>query len=282
MPSPLQVLPRRVQSGDLWQVGRHRLLCGDSTDAAQVARLMAGERAVLTITSPPYNLGVSRFPRSRPERSKYLNHTDALPGGDYLRLLVSATENALSLSEIVIVTLQLLSANKVTVLEYLHAFRNRFIDVAVWDKMTTQPVLARNVLNSRFEVLLFFTNRTSKGKTPRTIFTADFRGTIDNVYQGPAQRHNPHFRVHAATFPLHLPLWLMQTFDHKPSAVFDPFLGTGTTLLAAEQAGRQCFGLEIDPVYCDIILDRFESRTGQRTARLEGTQKKADAKPGTC
>ena len=106
-----------------------------------------------------------------------------------------------------IVTLQLLSANKVTVLEYLHAFRNRFIDVAVWDKMTTQPVLARNVLNSRFEVLLFFTNRTSKGKTPRTIFTADFRGTIDNVYQGPAQRHNPHFRVAAATFPLPLPLW---------------------------------------------------------------------------
>jgi DNA modification methylase len=229
---------------------------------------MGGERARLTITSPPYNIGTSRFPSSRHGASKYLHNADALPASEYLRLLVSATENALAVSDIVVVNLQLLAANKVTILEYLHHFRSRFIDVAVWDKLTAQPVMARNVLNSRYELLLFFTNRTSKGRTPRTIFTADFRGTVANVYQGPAQRHNPYFRLHAATFPLHLPRWLMQTFDADTSLVFDPFLGTGTTLLAAEETGRRCVGMEINPVYADIILHRYEMATGRPPQKI--------------
>lgn len=261
----------RVQPGDLWQLGKHRILCGDSTDRSQVEFLLQGERARLTITSPPYNLGVSRFPNSRKGASKYLNHADALPTSEYLRLLVLATENALAVSEVVIVNLQMLGANKIAIIEYLHHFRDRFVDVVVWDKQRSRPVLAKNVLNSRFEILLFFTNRLSKGKTPRTIFTADFRGTVDNVYQGTPQRHNSYFRLHAATFPFHLPLWLMQTFDSEAGIVFDSFLGTGTTLLAAEQLGRRCFGIEIEPAYCDLILQRFEEATGIRPARgIEG------------
>ena len=70
-------------------------------------------------------------------------------------------------------------------------------------------------------------------------------------------------RVHAATFPLHLPLWLMQTFDSAAGAVFDPFLGTGTTLMACEQLGRTCYGMEIEPAYCDLVLQRWEERTGR-------------------
>ena len=149
-------------------------------------------------------------------RSKYLNHSDALSSAEYGALLRDVTENALAVSDIAVVNVQMLAGNKVALVEYLHHFRNDLIDVAIWDKGRAQPVMARNVLNCRFEFLLFLTRRRSKGRTPRTIFTADFRGTVSNVYQGTPQQHNPYFALHAATFPLHLPLWLMQTFDSVP------------------------------------------------------------------
>ena len=219
----------------------------------------------MTVTSPPYNVGKRTFPRTgRPSElaRKYLQYADALTTQGYLRLLTAFTEQALQVSEVVIVNLQHLSGNKVAVVEYLHHFRAHLVDVAIWDKQGVRPVLTRNVMNSRFEYLLFFTLRKNKGITSRAMPTADFRGTVDNVYQAPAQRSNLYHRLHAATFPLHLPLWLLQTFDAQGGTVFDPFLGTGTTLIAAEQLGRRCFGIEIEPLYCDIVLARWEQVTG--------------------
>lgn len=269
-PASEAALVRRVQPGDLWQLGAHRLLCGDCTDPAQVERLFAGGRARLTITSPPYNIGSRSVKpdRSLPGASKYLHTSDALPPTDYLRLLTASTDNALAHSDIVIVDVQMLAGNKVTLLEWLHRFRYDLIDVAVWDKGHAQPAMARNVLNNRFEFVWFLTRRRSKGRTPRTLFTADFRGTLSNVYLAPPRKGNPYHAVHAATFPLHLPLWLLQNFDSEDGAVFDPFLGTGTTLIAARRLSRQCFGIEIEPAYCDIVLSRWEQETGATAERI--------------
>lgn len=258
-----------VRMGELWQLGRHRLLCGDCTDANMVTRLMQGQRARLTITSPPYNIGGRRgmFAHTL-GRSKYVHHADALPHAAYVHLLTRATLNALHVSDIVIVDVQMLAANKIALLEWLYAFRHDVVDVAVWDKGRAQPVMARNVLNNRFEFLWFLTRRRSKGKTPRTLFTADFRGTVSNVYAAPPQQNNPYHALHAATFPLHLPTWLMTTFDSQAGLVFDPFLGTGTTLIAAERLGRTCFGMEIEPAYCDIVIKRWQQETGGQATRL--------------
>ena len=260
----------RVRPGDLWELGSHRLLCGDCTDPVQVARLMGGKRAALTVTSPPYNVGGRKgfAADGGLGASKYLGRSDALPAPEYLDLLVRSTENALAASEVVIVNVQMLAANKVSVVEYLHRFRERLVDVMVWDKGSAQPVMARNVLNARFEFLVFLTLRRSKGRTPRTIPTADFRGSVANVYEGPPRRGNPYFRLHAATFPLHLPLWLMETFDSRRELVLDPFAGTGTTLIAAEQSGRACYGMEIEPAYCDIAVSRWEQATGKLARRV--------------
>lgn len=263
-------LVRRVHSGDLWQLGEHRLLCGNGTDPEQVDRLFAGERAHLTITSPPYNIGGhSTLLAGDPGKtSKYLHTTDALPPTDYLRLLTECTNNALAHSDIVIVDVQMLAGNKVTLVEWLHHFRHDLIDVAIWDKGHAQPAMARNVLNTRFEYLWFLTRRRSKGRTSRTLFTADFRGTMSNVYNAPPRKGNPYYAVHAATFPLHLPLWLLQSFDSEKGAVFDPFLGTGTTLIAAQRLGRQCYGIEIEPAYCDIVVKRWEQEAGTTAQRI--------------
>ena len=69
--------------------------------------------------------------------------------------------------------------------------------------------------------------------------------------------------------PIHLPLWVMQTLCDKSKSVYEPFAGTGTTLIAAEQLGRKCYGLEIDPIYCDVIVKRWEAFTGKK-ATLSG------------
>jgi DNA modification methylase len=130
--------------------------------------------------------------------------------------------------------------------------------------------MGRNIFTSQFEFLLFFSSRKRGGSATRTIHTSDFRGTVSNVYRGVQQRHNAYYKLHAATFPMHLPIWLMETFDKEKGIVFDPFLGTGTTLIAAEQTGRTCFGLEIDPLYCNAILHRFEQETGTTVRRLKG------------
>ena len=230
---------------------------------------MQRERAKLTITSPPYNLGHSallggnRFLGG----SKYVSE-DQRTRPEYVELLTSVIGNALTVSEVVIINMQMLSGNKVAVLEWLHRFREQLIDMAVWDKGHTAPAMAHNVMNSRFEFLIFLTMRTSKGKTSRTLFTADFRGTVDNVYQGRPQKRNPFFHRHAATFPLHLPMWLMSTFDCQHGTVLDPFIGTGTTLLAAQQLGRRCFGMEIEPTYCDIALEHWEQITRHQAVLL--------------
>jgi len=261
----------RIKRGDLWTLGRHRVLCGDSTDPGQVARLMGGEKAILTITSPPYNIGGRRgmFTEATKGGSKYLNNPDALPHSDYLTLLEAFTQNALEVSEVVIVNVQMLSPNKIALLEFWHRFRHHFCDLIIWDKGRARPSISRNVLNARFEFLLFFTSkRKSKGKTPRTIPTADFRGTLSNVYAAPPQSNNRYHQTHAATFPLHLPLWLMNNFSPEGSLVFDPFLGTGTTLIAAEKTGRRCFGMEVDLVYCETVLQRWEEETGQKAMLL--------------
>ncbi len=138
-------------------------------------------------------------------------------------------------------------------------FRHHLIDTAIWHKGAGLPAAARNVLNSRFEYLLLFSPQENPS---RAVPTADFRGTVSNVYAGPPQRHNRYAHLHRTTFPLHLPLWLMETFDAAGGTVYDPFLGTGTTLLAAEDLGRFCLGMEIEPCYCDLILARWEKATG--------------------
>ncbi len=264
-------IPRRVKTGELWQLGKHRILCGDSRDMEQVARLMQGERATLTITSPPYNLGKSALLAENRylKESRYLNSTDKRTTFEYLALLETITRNALEVSETVIVNLQMLAGNKLAFLEYLYLLRHNLADIAIWDKQIFPPLIGKNILSNQYEFLLFFSSRKRGKNATRTIHTANFRGRVSNVYQGKPQRHNAYHKYHAATFPTHLPKWLMETFDSKRGIIFDPFMGTGTTLMVAEETGRRCFGMEIDPLYCDIIFHRFEAMAGQSASLIE-------------
>jgi DNA modification methylase len=267
MPEELQLeaeednyeIPETIQTdiviGDLFEIGEHRLLCGDSTDSDQVAKLMNGQKANMSFTSPPYNAGKSEAlsGNTHTTDNKYNEYNDNQSKDDYLDLLIGFTNNALLYGDYLICNIQSLAGNKIALIEYLNEYKNNFIDVAIWDKGHGAPAMAENVMTSSWEYMFFI---SSKENASRAIPNANFRGTVPNIYRGKPQRNNEFSNVHAATFPIDLPEWALQ-FTKENDIILDQFLGTGTTMVASHQLKRKCYGMELDPKYCQVIIDRM-------------------------
>jgi DNA modification methylase len=241
--------------GDLFEIGEHRLLCGDSTDSDQVAKLMNGQKADLSFTSPPYNAGKSEALSGNTHTidNKYNEYNDNQTKDNYLDLLVGFTNNALLNSDYLICNIQSLAGNKIALIEYLYQYKDNFIDVAIWDKGHGAPAMAENVMTSAWEYMFFI---SSKDKASRAIPNANFRGTVPNIYRGKPNRNNEFSSVHAATFPIDVPEWALQ-FTKEGNIILDQFCGTGTTMIASHQLKRKCYGMELDPKYCQVIVDRM-------------------------
>ena len=255
--------------GDLFEIGEHRLLCGDSTDSEQVAKLMNGQKADISFTSPPYNAGKSEALSGNTHTidNKYNEYNDNQTKDNYLDLLMGFTNNALLNSDYLICNIQSLAGNKIALIEYLNEYKDNFIDVAIWDKGHGAPAMAENVMTSAWEYMFFI---SSKNKASRAIPNANFRGTIPNIYRGKPNRNNEFSSVHAATFPIDLPEWALQ-FTKEGNIILDQFCGTGTTMVASHQLKRKCYGMELDPKYCQVIVDRMKKLDPSLVIKKKGT-----------
>ena len=253
----------RCKRGDVWVLGDHRLMCGDSISLDDVKKLMGGERVNISLMSPPYNVGFTPSEIGTNKTSKYQNDEDKRSSDDYLHLLTKSTRNAMSFSDYSFVNVQSVSSNKVTLIDYLHDMKEIFADVMIWDKESSQPAMCENVLNSDFEFVYVF----SKSAT-RRIGCKKFRGNVSNILRlsNRIGRDREIQKIHSATFPIAFAAFFLQNFS--TDSVLDLFGGSGTTLIAAEQLGRKCFMMELDPYYCDVIIARWEKLTG-KTAILE-------------
>ena len=252
------------KKGDIWQLGNHRLMCGDSTDADAVGRLMQGERADMAFTSPPYNAGTSEelTGNTHTTTSKYQNSDDNL--SNYDELLNKSTQNNIDFAKYAFINIQMLAGNKLQFCEFVDKFKNNLCDIAIWNKNNAQPAMARRVMNSQFEFIFIF----SKENPSRAVGTRDFRGDVSNVNNMNAQYKNEYSAVHAATFSVEFASYYITTFSNKGESILDLFGGTGTTMIAAEQLGRKCYMMELDPHYCDVIIARWEKLTGQTATKL--------------
>lgn len=248
----------KVKKGDIWQLGEHRLMCGDSTVITDVEKLMNGEKADISFQSPPYNAALTPTEFHSGKTSKYANDDDNKSQEEYLQFLSSFTEILLSFSKYTFVNLQMLKGNKIAFCEYLNAFKEKLADIIVWDKLTSQPAMAENVLNSEFEFVLVF---SEKGN--RVIGTRNFRGTEKNIVHISKQNKNK-VADHNATFPLEFVAHFIKAFTKENDLIIDLFGGSGSTLIACEQLKRKCFMMEIDPHYCDVIITRWENLTGKK------------------
>ena len=235
--------------GDLFDIGEHRLLCGDSTDSDQVAKLMNGEKAEIAFTSPPYNAGTTPTEVKMGKSSKYANDDDDKSEQDYLKLLVDFTNNTLLFCDYSFINIQSLSGNKIALIDFLYEMKSYYADTMIWQKGNAQPAMANNVLNSQFEYVHCFSHKAN-----RSIGTKQFRGTISNVIEISKQTKNK-VKEHNATFPVDFANFFISNFCEN--SIIDLFCGSGTTMIVAHQLKRKCYGMELDPKYCQVIVDRM-------------------------
>jgi DNA modification methylase len=239
-----------TQPGDLWILGEHRLLCGDSTKAEDVERLMAGAKADMVLSDPPY--GVSYVGKTK-DALKVEN--DALGEEDLTALVVAAFDNAEANCRAGAYWYATVPARPLHIL-FADDWKRRGIlrQIMVWAK--DSMVLGHSEYHYQHEPILFGWIPGDRHKnSDRT------RTTLWQYDRPKANREHPTMKPVA--------LWAQAVTDGSRTGeiVYDPFLGSGTTLIAAEQLGRKCYGMEISPAYCDVIVKRWETLTGKKATR---------------
>lgn len=261
-----------VQPGQVWQLGDHRLMCGDSTKPEDVAKLMAGEKADLWLTDPPYNVALGQH--MRPSEAKQLHRrqdglvidNDAFDSDDeFIQFLVaafnSAKENLKPGGDFYI-----WHADN-TGWEFRSALRQAGLTLRqclVWVKNTI--VLGRQDYQWKHEPCLY------GWKDGAAHYFCDSRN-LATVIEEDKPASSPE---HPTMKPIKLFARQISNSSRAGEIVLDTFGGSGTTIMAAEQLNRKARLMEIDPHYCDVIIARWEKFTGQTATLVEGCGSNAE------
>ena len=256
-----------VEPGQLWELGDHRLLCGDSTKKEDVDRVMGGDRADLCFTSPPYGAGNvaklrDHYVRGAKKRdSFYKEHAD---NPDQWASLMSGWFAAIRpFAHCVICNVQMLADNKADLVKWVADRADDLVDVVIWDKINAAPQMQSGVMSNAFEFLFVF-----GGNGSRSIPFADWHGTVSNVVRIDPRGKNENADNHRAVMPSELPMWTLKTLCPKAQSVVEPFCGTGTTIIACEQLGRKCRAIEISPAYVAVAIQRWVDATGKEPRKI--------------
>jgi len=272
--------PRQAvtRPGDLWLLGEHRLLCGDSTDAASVARVMGADRAALLFTSPPYG-------NQRDYTTGGVSDWDALMQGVFQHL-----DRAVRADAQLLVNLGLIHRDSewqpywVGWLEWMRAQGWRRFGLYAWDQGPGLPGDWNGRLAPAFELVFHF-NR--EARRPNKIIPCRWAGHVNSekgglrakdgtvgewqhAGQGVQETRIPDsvLRItrhkargieteHPAVFPVALPEFLMRAYADEGDVVFEPFAGAGTSIIAGQRTGRRARAIELAPAYVDLAIARW-------------------------
>ena len=251
-----------VKRGDIWQLGEHRVMCGDSTSSDDVAKLMNGEKADLVITDPPYNvaLGNETIEQAKKRNRRIDGLTlknDKLSDKDFLQFLTN------------FFTTTYINTKKGGAIYVFFAdmelrnFVNGFLDGGfklsqqlIWKKSSL--VMGRKDYQSMHEPILYGWN---EGEAHN--WYKDRKQTTILEFDKPSRN-----KEHPTMKPIKLIEYLMVNSSKKGDLIKDGFLGSGTTLIAAEKLKRKCYGMELDEKYCDVIIERWEQFTGLKAEKV--------------
>jgi len=244
--------------GDLWILGEHRVLCGDSTNADDVARLMNGEKADLVFTDPPYNLAEKNEIIASDIRKGYKN----LKRSDWDRGFVfSDIEGNLSAVLGKDGAIYVCTSHHVfgQIMEWMSA-EFKFYYFCVWSKPNPMPSLMKRHWTWNTELVCYAT----KGKH---VFNFPDSGHALSVWTINAKSGDT---GHPTQKPVDVPAHAISHSSKAGQIVADLFLGSGSTLIAAEQTQRKCYGMEISPQYVDVIVKRWQDYTGKKATHEDG------------
>jgi DNA modification methylase len=256
-----------TRPGDLWELGPHRLLCGDSTDPAAVKRLMAGRRACLMATDPPYLVDYDggHHPATEGNGGKagkvYEKEWDAYRDPEhsaafYAAFLQAAVDEALTEAPAIY---QFFAITRVECV--LAAWRSVGLlphQTLIWKK--SRAVLTYSDYLWDYEPFLY---GWVTGKRPERRPPADARC----VWEVESKSDDNPGSVHPTIKPVELVRRPITYHTSPGELIYEPFCGSGTALVAAEQTGRSCYALEQSPVFCDVAVARYEAFTGVKAVR---------------
>ena len=281
--------------GDIWQCGRHKVMCGDSTDPEDVAALLRGEQLDLVITDPPYNVDygaknvyLNRFDKGN--RNSADISGDHMGTAEFYHFLVAAFQNASDAMRPG-AAIYVFHADNVG-LTFRQAFKDAGLKMAqclIWEK--NQFVIGRQDYHWRHEPIIYGWKEGAghyfiNDRTQDTVFLEDeidFKAMkkqelvafIEQLRRDYKDQTTVHFEpkpsrntIHPTMKPIPLIGRLMNNSSKAGWRVGDFFGGSGSTLMAAEQIGRTAFLMEKDPKYTDVIVHRWEAFTGQRAVMI--------------
>ena len=245
--------PTICQTGDLWQLGEHRLLCGDATKAEDVERLMDGEKADMVFTDPPYLMDFSGGIHADGTKSFNASHgklkNDKMSEGDGDAFIDEINANVLLFCKgAFYITFYRLGIGRY--FESLKRVGLQCRSLIIWEK--GNHTLSNSDYMSRYEPIFY-----------GWVESHNFYGGNNGVDVWNINRTKKN-ELHPTMKPVELCVRAILDASRKSESVLDLFLGSGTTIIACEKTNRRCYGMEIDPHYCDVIIKRWEDYTGKK------------------
>lgn len=250
--------------GDVWQLGEHRLMCGDSTDKTIVEKLMVGNKAQMTFSDAPYNISFKGSMSNTTKNGVMIKHkganqlhedikNDRMPKEEFYNFMCNIANNIKSYVK----GAWYLSFSAVNLEELLNPLRNQGMDwksIIIWKK--NQATLSMKDYKSRYEPIVYGRfDDTFYGEKAKEEDIWEYQRTLKND-------------LHPTMKPIPLICNMLQMSSKKNDLVLDLFGGSGSTLIACEQLNRKCYMMELDPKYCDVIIKRWETLTGKKAERI--------------
>ena len=244
----------KSKAGNLYKLGKHRLLCGDSTDEASVKRLFGGEQPFCIVTDPPYCSGgfqeAGKRSGSIGTRDKIMIANDTLSTRGYMALIKSVIKAAGDVGIVYAFTDWRMYINLFDTMES-SGFGMR--NMIVWNKGSAGMGVGWRAQHELCVMASRSAQKFNPHKAQGNVITCGRTGNVN----------------HPTEKPVELIAKIIDVTDFA-NAIYDPFSGSGTTLIACEQLGRPCYAMELEPQYVDVIIERWENLTGQKAELIKG------------
>lgn len=264
--------PAVNRPGDLWELGgRHRLICGSSLEPATWTQLMGGEKAAMSCSDFPYNVKIRGNVSTRSDASEFAMASGEMDREEYAEFEETTFRNIAEHSAPASLHYAFTDWRHLLEMQTAgEAVFSQLKNVLVWDK-------GRGAMGSLYRSAheMIFLWKLGRGRSRNNVQLGRYGRNRENVWRYPGVgtfRHSDEgdlLALHVTPKPVRMIADAILDVSGRGDIVIDAFLGSGTTIIAAERVGRRCFGVEIDPRFADIIIRRFERHSGEPAIHIE-------------